>query len=86
MNEGYVSRTAIAAAVAWLVVGAFMAGAWLLATLGAEMCYVVLMATTGCASSAVAATLHIKTYMARLGRLARALSGVERERTLSAVR
>lgn len=79
MNDGgYVSKTGMAAAALWAVVIALLGSAWVV-ILAAEHHLEVagMLAATGCATSALAATLHIKTYACRMSRLIRLSSGLE---------
>lgn len=78
MNEQYVSRLAIAAAVMWGLVGALMVGAWvvLMSTQPGARAIGLLLATSGCALSAFAAVLSIRRYAARICGLIRNLHGV----------
>lgn len=75
-NGGYVSKTGIAAGALWATVLALMVAAWVV-ILFADSHWTVagMLAASGCALSALAATLHIKTYACRLSQLVRATVG-----------
>lgn len=74
----YVSRSSIVAVVWWSLVAAFIGAGWLIIALqpsawrwaGASI-------GTGCATSAVAATMHIRLYVMRTCGLIRAAHGLD---------
>ena len=72
------SRLAIASIVAWAIVAALLAGAWvvLMSTRPGPRAIGLLLATTGCALSAFAAVLSIRRYAVRICCLIRNLHGV----------
>lgn len=81
MNDGgYVSRNGIAAGVLWTLVAGLLMAAWavVLWTEGHEF-VAGMLAATGCATSALAATMQIKTYACRLSRLVRMTAGAREE-------
>lgn len=72
-DGGYVSRTGIVAGALWLAVLALILGAWGVVLFASEHYGVAgMLAASGCALSALAATLHIKTYACRVSQLVRA--------------
>lgn len=75
------SSWTLAAAVAWAMVAVLMAGAWLVWVMGGPDAHhpAMLLATSGCATSAVAATLQIRTFASRICRLVRVTGGLERQ-------
>lgn len=75
-DGGYVSRTGIISGVLWVVVTGLLGGAWAVVLLvGDHLPIAGMLAATGCALSALAATLQIKTYACGVSRLVRATSG-----------
>lgn len=79
MNDGgYVSRVGIMAGVLWAAVLGLMVAAWVV-ILFAEQHWTVagMLAASGCALSALAATLQIKTYACRMSRLIRVTAGLD---------
>lgn len=79
MEENYVSRTQVTAALAWAVVAGLMGGGVAVLVLAPDRWAWALLLTAGsCATSAVAATLTIKGYAVRLCSVIRATAGLER--------
>ena len=76
MIDEYVNKNKVVAYCAWGVVVGLMSLAWLVIVV-AEAKYAGMLAAMACASSALAATLHIRCYMTRLACLVRAPSGFE---------
>lgn len=75
MNEDYFLRCRVYAWCAWALTGALVAAAWLVAiTDPGDWWLSVMLAVTGLALSAVAATLHIRSFMVRVCSLVRAAS------------
>lgn len=77
MDENYVSKSSVIAYCLWGMVAALMGAAWLIGVFWSEQWhYSVLLACTGCATSALAATAHIKLYAQRLCAVIRAATGL----------
>ena len=78
MNDGYVSKCALGAAVLWVLVAGLITAAWVVA-LSVPHHWVVagMLATTACALSALAAVVHIRLFVGRVIRLIRACNGLE---------
>ena len=77
-NGGYFSKNATIAALLWFAVAALITAAWLVGLLTDGHLHVAgLLAATGCALSALAAVLHIRTYACRLVRMVRVSSGLD---------
>lgn len=76
-DGGYVSRIGIAAGMLWATVVGLLMAAWAVATWSQENWLLAgMLAATGCATSAMAATLQIKTYACKMSRLIRATASV----------
>ena len=71
------SRTGIIAGVLWAIVAGLILAAWVVMLAFGERHWMTaaLLALTGCALSALAATLHIKTYACRVSRVIRVTAG-----------
>lgn len=77
-DEASVTKTGVAAGAAWAVVAGLLIAAWSVAVWSEGHWLVAgMLAATGCASSAVAATLQIRTYACRLSRLFRIAAGLD---------
>lgn len=75
MNENYYPRCRVWAYAAWMVVAALLAAAWLVMLLDWHDWRIAgLLAFSACTGSAVAATLHIRSFMVRVCSLVRAAS------------
>ncbi len=77
MNDGgSVSKGGVMAGVLWAVVAGLMLAAWVV-ILAADNYWTIagMLAATSCATSALAATLHIKTYACGMARLIRVTAG-----------
>jgi hypothetical protein len=75
VTEDYFLACRVWAVVAWLVMAVLMGAAWLVMTLDAGGWKVAaLLAACACATSAVAATLHVRSFMVRVCALIRAAS------------
>lgn len=74
MNDELISRTAVVASILWAVVALLILAAWgAFAAHGFGPCPgAMMLGLSGCALSAAAATLHIKTYALRACNLIRA--------------
>lgn len=70
MIDEYVNKNKVVAYMVWAAVVGLMAMAWAVLVLG-EPEYAAMLAATGCATSAFAATLHIRCYMTRIACLVR---------------
>ena len=73
------SLTTLIAYVGWAVTAALLFVGWVAWVL--QDSYIglpVMLATTACLASAVAAVAHIRCYAARLARLIRVMNGLER--------
>ena len=80
MNEQYISRLAIAAGFAWSGVALLILLGWVVAIIAMEANWVVIggmLAATGCALAAAAATLSIRRYLTRTCALIRNLHGID---------
>lgn len=77
MNENTVSTGAVVAAALWTWVVVLILGAWVTWALGGPAGMWILLGTTACASSAAAATAHIRIYVVRLSGLIRLANGVD---------
>ena len=78
MSENFISKTVVAAFVLWAAVFALIAAAWIAMGVDPGMWrFAGLLAATACATSAGAATLHIKTYSLRTCNLIRATAGLD---------
>ena len=76
MIETQMSVDRFVCRVTWTVVLGLLVGAWVVALRdGDDWLIAGLMAATGCATSAVAATLQIRQYVVRTCTLVRALGG-----------
>lgn len=80
MEESYIGRNQVFAAVAWMAVVALMGSGVLLLALAPE-CedWAKMLALCGCATSALAATLTIRGYAIRACALVRATAGLDRQ-------
>lgn len=77
MHDEYVNKGKVITLAAWGVVVALMLSGWVTMVATPEHWKVAgMLAATACASSALAATLHIKCYAVRLSCLMRATSGL----------
>ncbi len=87
MDDGSVSKGGVRAGALWVVVAALLIAAWVV-ILAADDYWTIagMLAATSCATSALAATLHIKTYMCRLSRLVRLSADLERPAELHSMR
>lgn len=85
MNDGYVSRSCIIASTLWGAVVLLLAGAWWFGLRADQPLVAQLLAATACATSAVAATAHIRCYAIRVMNLVRVTAGLESPRTLRPV-
>lgn len=75
MNEDYFLRCRVYAWIGWAVVLALIVSAWAVMVVGVhEWRIAFLLGGSGCAMSAVAATLHIRSFMVRVCSLVRAAS------------
>lgn len=75
MNEGYYPQCRVWAWIAWTAVVGLLVAAWLLLLLDQDHWRVAgLLAFTACAGSAIAATLHIRSFLVRVCSLVRAAS------------
>ena len=75
MNENLILKCRVYAWLCWACVLAFMTAAWMVAAFDPRGWHVAaLLALSGCATSAAAATLHIRSFMVRLSSLVRATS------------
>lgn len=94
MHEEFVSRTSLLAMTLWVVVVLLLAMAWLVAIQRPDWwLWAGMLAATGLAVSAVAATAHMRIYAVRMCSLIRATSGLEcppdgtdRDRELHSIR
>ena len=74
------SRLGVVAGSLWAAVAGLIGAGWLVAMVWTGQWVVALMlALSGCALSALAATLHIKTYACRLSALVRVSAGLDRD-------
>lgn len=74
------SKLGVVAGSLWAAVAGLLGAGWLVATVWTGQWVIALMlALSGCALSALAATLHIKTYACRLSALVRVSTGIERD-------
>lgn len=72
------STCGVIAGALWAVVAGLLLAAWTVALVWSDHWRVAgMLAATGCATSALAATLHIKTYACRVSRLIRVANGLE---------
>lgn len=76
MIDEYLNKNKVVAYVAWSTVVGLMALAWVVLIVW-DAKYAAMLAATSCATSAFAATLHIRCYMTRIACLLRAPSGFE---------
>lgn len=76
MIDEYVNKNKVVAYCTWGAVVGLMALAWVVVIFG-ETKYAWMLAEMACATSALAATLHIRCYMTRIACLVRAPSGFE---------
>ena len=77
-NGGYVSKAALVVVSLWGLVLALVLAAWAVAMMNPDAWSVAaVLAMTGCATSALAATLHIRLFATRICRLIRATSGLD---------
>lgn len=79
MTEGFVSRTAIFAALMWFGTGALLGLAWLAGLVLAQWDAALLLGMTASVLACIAVVLHVRCYAVRLGSLIRITSGLERE-------
>lgn len=78
MNEDYFARCKVYAWMAWFATSVFIGAAWIVMVFDPHDWWLsVLLGVTGLALSAVAATLHIRSFMVRVCSLVRAASPVE---------
>lgn len=78
VQDGGFSKSGTYSAALWGLVTAFVSAAWIVGIWAPAQWRVSgLLAATGCATSAMAATLQIRSYMIRLCGLVRAASGLE---------
>lgn len=78
MNEDYYPRCRVWAAIAWAVTVALVVAAWaVLMSAPGHWRLGFLLGGSGCAMSAVAATVHIRSFMVRVCSLVRAASHAE---------
>lgn len=77
MHDSTMSRLALTAYLLWTAVSLLVGAAWLLMAINTEAWrWSGLLAVTGLALSAVAATAHMKVYAVRVCGLVRATSGI----------
>jgi predicted small integral membrane protein len=75
MQENYYPTCRIWAWIAWAVTVALIVAAWTLMLVGeTHWRLAFLLGGTGCTTAAVAATLHVRSFMVRLSSLVRAAS------------
>ena len=75
MRESFVSSMTVWACVLWALVGGLLLSAWIVALERSDLVAIYgMLAATGLALSAVAATVHIRVYAARICTLVRATS------------
>lgn len=79
-DEPQYSRGVVVTAAAWLATGMLLLVAWLAWAMGPveNVHFAVLVAETACVVSAVAAVAHLRCYAARICRLIRVTSALER--------
>jgi hypothetical protein len=78
--EEYVNKGRVAANALWSVVVGLMVVGWAIVLLLPDHWILGgMFGLTACATSALAATLHIRCYMVRLAGLVRAVGSIERE-------
>lgn len=79
-DEPQYSRGVIVAAIGWATTALMLLVAWTAWILGGpeHAYFALLVAETACATSAVAAVLHLRCYSARICRLVRVANGLER--------
>lgn len=87
MIDEYVDKGRVKANVGWTAVVAMMAVGWAVILLAPDHWKVGgMFAASSCATSALAAVLHIRCYIVRLACLVRATGAVERKEGPSPVR
>jgi len=74
--DEYVNKNKVVAYAVWASVVGLMALAWVVIIVG-DAKYAGMLAAMACATSALAATLHIRCYFTRLACLVRAPSGCD---------
>lgn len=74
------TKMGAAAGAAWALALLLIIGAWAVALQGGEEHWqvAVMLAFTGCVTTGLAVTLHVRTYVCRLSRLIRVSAGLER--------
>lgn len=78
MIDEYVDKGKVTASVMWAVVVGLMLAGWSVILLVPDHWRIGgMFAATSCATSALAATLHIRCYMVRLAGLVRAIPSVQ---------
>lgn len=87
MAEELVSKCAVVVVALWVAVGLFAVSGWAAMFLAPDgWRWAVMLATTACATSAVAAVFHIKLYVTRVCSLIRAASGLDSSEGLRLMR
>lgn len=91
MHEDYFLSCKVFAMVAWAIVGALLTASWLVMLFDADEWQLpVMLIGSACVSSAVAAVLHIRSYVVRLCAVIRASGRGEGEmpaaRSLQSIR
>lgn len=77
VHDSGFSRSGTISALLWAVVVKLIAAAWVVGLWAPESWLVAgLLASTGCATSALAATMQIRVYACRVSRLVRVTSGL----------
>lgn len=80
MIEEYVNKGRVTANAMWAVVVGLMSVGWGVMLLAPDYWKIGgMFAATSCATSAIAATLHIRCYAVRLAALVRGVSGIQPE-------
>lgn len=78
MQEDYFLKCRVYAWFAWLAMAVFISAGWIVMVVNHRMWWLsVLLGITGLSLSAVAATLHIRSFMVRVCALVRAASDRE---------
>lgn len=79
-DEPQYSRGVVVAAAGWAITGLMLMVAWTAWIVGGpqHIYFALLVAETACATSAVAAVLHLRCYSARICRLVRVANGLQR--------
>lgn len=77
-HGGYVRWDAVATGMLWSAVAAFIGAAWIICLSSPDRWRLAgMLAATACATSAFAATLHVRTYIVRLCRVVRVATDLE---------